>query len=242
MPARNGGDDGAVETSRKKSPDRNIAHQTLANGVFDRDSHQKRRRARVSRGVQRRRGIGQSKVLVKSEPRMKPGARRKLARLSDTFRKSLELGSEQKPSVIFGHVERLDAHGIARRVDVLAVGNHESEHSIEIVREIDSVNVVKMESRLGVASGVETVAPPQTAANFREVVDFTVANDGSSMVRSDRLITARGIHDGEATMPECPVLALELASGIRAPVRETREHAIDELGLGSSPDGGDAAH
>ena len=242
VPSRDGGDDGAVETSRKKSPHRNIAHQTFVNSVFDRSSHRQRHRARVGRGVQRRRGIRQSEVLVKAGPRMKPGARRKLARLSDTFRKSLELGSEQKPSVILGHVERLDAHRIARRVDVLAVGNHESEHSIEVVRKLDSVHVVKMESRLGVASGVETVAPPQTAANFRGVVDFTVADDGSSLVRSDRLITARGIHDGEATMPERAVLALELAGGIRAPVRETREHAINELGLGSSPDGGDAAH
>jgi hypothetical protein len=128
-------------------------------------------------------------------------------------------------------VQRLDAEPVARQDDAPAIAfpDRECEHPIKSLDAARSPFLVGFEDDFGVALGEESIAfAREFAAQFAEIIDAAVEDDGKAEFRIDHRLGGCGgkIDDAEPAMAERHTILREGATG----VRPARPHPLHHRG------------
>ena len=130
-------------------------------------------------------------------------------------------------------VERLDPVGVAREHEPAArrVPDRDGEHPAQPLGEADTVLLVEMHERLGVAVGAQRVACAlELAAELRVVVDLAVLDDDTaSVLVRDRLVAVLEVEDREAPRRERDAAFHVLARTVGAAVDEQVAHRAQRV-------------
>ena len=128
--------------------------------------------------------------------------------------------SKAEPAGPLRVVQRLDAEPVARQHDASAVAlpDCEREHPIKSLDATRSPFLIGFEDDFGVALREEPIAfAHEFAAQFAEIIDAAVEDDGEAELRIDHRLGGCGgkIDDAEPAMAERHPILREGAAGVR---------------------------
>ena len=176
---------------------------------------------------------------------MKPRARREFGDVVGQANKRLDLRGKEEVTVSPAEVEGLDADRVPRNKEIVAIGEGEGEHPVEIAGTGRATFRVEGESGLTVALRPEPITILQAGSQRPEVVDLAVGDDGAAaFFGPDRLIAFGRIHNGQPAVPQHrrPRRIPEDSLRVGAAVNESVYHRADGLLIARAPDSSDATH